>query len=158
MWFKNKNTNQKLTKSVTVYLSDLHRQIIIAPRYATNDRVLYEQDICTLLSYPIDCLQLGSEVLRNFNMFALKDKNLRDQRLTDWPAFKYSKMKSVKAFEKTFTGIEIYGNNESNIIISIQTPIISDSDLLITSSISVNASKEAIGNLIIKVYNKALLA
>jgi hypothetical protein len=157
MWFKNKKTNQKLRKSVTVYLSDLRRQIILAPRYTTNDKVLYEQDICTVLSYPIDFVQLGDEVLRNFNMFALKDKNLRDQKLKDWPAFKYSKMKSVKSFEKAFSRVDIYGNNESNIIISIEAPITSDSDLLITSSISVNSGKEAIGKLIIKVYNKALL-
>ena len=144
-------------KSVTIYISDLKRQIIIAPRYFNNAGILYEQDTCTLLTFPVDYFQLGNEMLRNFDMFTLKDQNLREFKLTDWPAFKCSKLKSVKSFNNLFHRIDIDGTNESNIIIYIESPVSGDKDLFIKATISTNNTKEAIGELIMKVYQKALL-
>jgi hypothetical protein len=155
MFFKKNTINRKLKKSVAIYISDSRGQIIIAPQYVNNAGIRYEQETCTVLNFPIDFLQLGEETLRNFSMFDLKDKNLRDQKRTDWPAFKYSKMKSVKSFEEAFKMVAISGNNESNIIISIETPIVADNDLNIRSWVSTTVSKEEIGKRIIKVYQKA---
>jgi len=142
-------------KSVTIYISDLKRQIIIAPRYFNNAGILYEQDTCTLLTFPVDYFQLGNEMLRNFDMFTLKDQNLREYKLTDWPAYKCSKLKSVKSFKDLYHRIDIDGNNESNIIISIESPVSGDKDLFIKATISTSNRKEAIGELVMKVYQKA---
>jgi hypothetical protein len=149
-------TRRKFKKSVAVYISQLKNQIIVCPSYINDAGIVYEQETCTLLDFPIGHSVLGEEVVRNFNLFGLKDKNLRDQKLTDWPAFKHSKIKSVKLFEEAFFKINVTGNNESNIILSVEADLASDGDFQLASSISAYANKEAIGAIIIKVYQKAL--
>jgi hypothetical protein len=154
MFFK--TNNLKIRKSVTVYISESKGQIIIAPKYVNKAGISYEQDICTLMQYPINDVLLGAETLRNFNLFCLKDKNLRDQKLTDWPAFKYSKLKTVKQFEAVFSRISIDGLNEANISISIEACFANDNDLIIKSITSANeANNENIGKQIMKVYRHA---
>jgi hypothetical protein len=157
MFFKKSNANKKLKKSVAIYISQLHKQVIICPRHINNAGLRYEQENCTLLNFPVDYTTLGDEVLRNFDLFSLKDKNLRDQKRTDWPAFKCSKLKTVKSFEDTFLSMNIAGNNESNIILSIEAPLSGHDDIIINSNISSGPlNKKAIGERIIKVYNLAI--
>jgi hypothetical protein len=157
MFFKKRNTNQKLKKSVAIHISQLHKQVIICPRYINDAGIMYEQENCTLLNFPVDYATLGDEVLRNFNLFSLKDKNLRDQKRTDWPAFKCSKLKTVKSFEDTFLPMNIDGNNESNIILSIEAPLSGHDDITLNSNISSSPlNKKAIGERVIKVYNLAI--
>jgi hypothetical protein len=109
-----------------------------------------------LLNLPVDHLELGNEVLRNFHQFAIKDKNLRNHKITDWPAFKCSKSKSVRSFEETFTYISISGNNERNLMLCIEAPLSGDDDIFITSRISSGpGNKEEIGEIIMRVYDIA---
>jgi len=149
--------NKKIKKSVALYISTVHNQIIVCPRFVNNAGIIYEQEICTLLDFSQDATTIGNEVLRNFNLFALKDKNLRDLKRTDWPAFKCSKLKTIKSFEESFLFIDIAGNNESNIILSNEAPMARHDNMFITSNISSSPSnKQEIGQRIMQVYNIAI--
>ena len=157
MFFKKRNANQQFKKSVAIYISQLHNQVIICPRYINDAGLIYEQENCTLLKLPLDYSTLGDEVLRNLDLFSLKDKNLRDQKRTDWPAFKHSKLKSIKSFEEAFLAMNISGNNQSNIILSIEAPLSGHDDISIKSNISSSPlHKKAIGERIFKVFNIAI--
>ncbi len=148
--------NRELQKSVTLYISKAHNKIIVCPRCVNNAGIIYEHEPCTLLNFPPDHSVLGEEVLRNFHLFGLKDKNLRDQKKSDWPAFKSSGLKTIKSFEDSFVPIFISGNNESNIMLSIEAPLAGHEDTFITSSISsAYPNKEKIGERIVRVYNTA---
>jgi hypothetical protein len=157
MFFKKSNKDLRLKKSISIYVSHHHKQIIICPKYINDAGITYEQEICTLLTFPIDYATLGDKVLRNFNLFAIKDRNLRDRKISDWPAFKSSQLKTVKSFENEFLSMSVYGNNESNIILSIEAPLSGHDDITVNSNISSSPSyKEAIGERIIKVYDLAI--
>lgn len=90
------------------------------------------------------------------NRFSLKDINLRDKKITDWPSFKHSKSKSVRAFEQEYIHISIDSSNEYNLIIKIEGFPCKDSELTIKSTISFNADKEEVGKRILKVYEACL--
>lgn len=151
---KEKATTSK--KLVAIYISQMRNQIIIAPYHKNNSGICYEQNNVTSLSYDAEPSRIGEEVVRNFHLFSFKDRDLRDRKSTDWAAFKLSKVRSVKSFEKEYLKISVGGANESNITLQIEAQLISDEQLEISSGISATADKRAIGELILKVYRKAI--
>jgi hypothetical protein len=151
--FKKSAINKEIIKRVSLYISDKEQQIIIAPIYRNNAGIYYEQETCTTVKYPLDYVILADEIINHLTLFALKDKNLRDEKLSDWPAYKASKLKSVKTFEKSYLKIEIAGANEANIILVFEGVSLLDHDLTIKSSISLYANKTSIGKLVMKIYS-----
>lgn len=152
MLFKKK----KLAKHCSVYISDKHEQIIIASRHINKAGVMYEQENCRILHKSASFSELGKEIIENMNMFSLKDNNLRETKLTDWPSFKHSKSKAVSAFEQEYINISVDSCNEYNLIIDIQGFPYKDSELKIKSTISFYAEKEEIGKRIMKIYEACL--
>ena len=148
MLFKKK----KLAKHCSVYISDKYEQIIIAPLHVNKAGIIYEQENCRTILKSSSVGQLGIEVIESMNMFSLKDVNLRDTKLTDWPSFKHSKSKSVRAFEQEYIHISVDSCNEFNLIIDIEGFPYKGSELTIKSTISFFADKEEIGKKIMKVY------
>jgi hypothetical protein len=104
----------------------------------------------------ISAFELGAEVIESMNQFSVKDTNLRDTKLTDWPAFKHSKSTTVKAFEKEYIYISIRNCNEYNLIVDIEGLPYKESELKIKSTISFYADKDKIGERILKVYEACL--
>jgi hypothetical protein len=146
----------KLAKRCSVHISAKYEQIIIALRHVNKAGIIYEQENCRTIPKSSSVGELGIEVIENMNMFSLKDVNLRDTKLTDWPSFKYSKSKSVRAFEQEYIHISIDSCNEYNLIIDIEGFPYKDSELTIKSTISFFADKEEIGKKIMKVYEACL--
>jgi len=152
MLFKKK----KLAKHCSIYISDKHEQLIIAPRYINKAGIIYEQENCRIMPKSISAEELGREVIECMNMFSVKDVNLLDTKLTDWPSYKHSKSKSVRAFEQEYIHISVDSCNEYNLIIDIEGFPYKDSELTIKSTISFFADKENIGKKIMKVYETCL--
>jgi hypothetical protein len=153
MFFKKSTKIQATVKAVSLFISDKEKQIIIAPLYKNNDGIYYEQETCASIKYPLDYSILGEEIIKNLNLFIIKDKNLRDQKTSDWPAYKASKQKTKKAFQENYLRIWIAGANESNIILVFEGASLLDSDLIIKSSLSSSANKNSIGKKAMKIYN-----
>ena len=156
MIFNKTKDKKELTKRLAIYISDKHRQIIIAPRHANKAGIIYEQEKCVTLDSSVSSLDLGTEVINNLNLFSLKDVNLRDNKPSDWPAFKHSKSKSVRTFEHEYIYIYVDSCNEYNLTIEIQGLPYKTSELTINSTISFYADKDEIGKRIMKVYEACL--
>lgn len=155
--FKHKNSKTiGLTKCATVYISDKHKHIIIAPRHENDAGILYEQKECYSADYPIDLKVLGDEIIRNLNKYSVKDTNLRDSKSSDWPAYKHSKCKTIVSFEKDYVPVFIRSANDSNLILTLEGRPFKDSELTVNSSISFHADKEEIGNRVNNIYQSCL--
>ena len=149
--------NKNLTKSISIYISDKHKQIIIAPRYQNESGIIYEQENCFITEYPIDLIVFGTEVIKSLNQYSIKDNSLRDYKTTDWPAFKNSKSKSVVGFENEYINITINSANDSNLILIIEGRPFKTSELTINSTISFYADKQELGQRIDDVYQACLI-
>ena len=152
MFFKKK----ELAKQIAIYISEKHKQLIIAPMHKNNAGILFEQEQCFVTDYPTNSTNLGSEVISNLNSFSIKDVNLRDHKSTDWSAFKHSKAKSVRAFKQDYIYISVRSVNDSNLILEMKGVPFENSELTINSRISFQADKEKIGQRIVRVYESCL--
>lgn len=152
MLFKKK----KLAKRCSVYISDKHGEVIIAPQHVNNAGIFYEQENCRVISKPFDTEELGRVVMECMDMFSLKDANLRNTKITDWTSFTQSKSKSVRAFEQEYLYISIGSCNKNNLLIDIEGFPNKDSELTIKTTISFFADKNEIGKKVLKVYETCL--
>ncbi|QEC74985.1 hypothetical protein [Mucilaginibacter ginsenosidivorax] len=155
-FFNKKTINSSHVKHVSLYISEQEEKIIIAPLYKNNAGIYYEQEKCSVLKFPAEATILGDEVIKSFHLFKLQDKNLRDQKLKDWPAFIHSKLKTVKAFESLYFKIRIDGVNAGNIFINIEGNTTTDNDMIIKSSLPATTDTKAIGERIMKVYKACI--
>jgi hypothetical protein len=155
-FFNKKSVNNGPVKRVSLYISEQEKKIIIAPLYKNNAGIYYEQEKCSVLKFPTDATILGDEVIKNFHLFKVQDKNLRDQKLKEWPAFIHSKLKTVKAFETLYFKIGIDGINAGNIFINIEGETIADNDIIIKSSLPATTDTKAIGERIIRIYKSCI--
>lgn len=104
---------------IAVDLSEEYRKILIAPFFVDESWLRYEQEDVEVLSFDVTDELLGESIKRSLKNFAEKNKYLTKRNLTDWPAFKASKLKTVKEFEKKYSRISISGLNEANIFLAM---------------------------------------
>lgn len=152
MLFKRKSVRHPLKKEISVYISDKHNHLIIAPRFENKAGILYEQPICFATNELTNYDSLGTAMISNLNLFAIKDANLRDAKLDDWPAFKHSLVKTVKAFEQDYIAIYVSSANKSNLILLIEGLPYKESKLTIKSTISFHAELKDLGERLMEVY------
>jgi hypothetical protein len=143
-------------KRLNIYISQKYHQIIFAPTHNNFAGINYEQDECFAYDFPMPESEIGETVINCWNLFSIKDKNLRDGKLSDWPAFKKSKAKTIRSFEFDYIRLSLRGANEANIILVIEGLPNKDSDLWITSTISPYTEKINIGDRIVKVFAACL--
>ncbi|PXV59456.1 hypothetical protein CLV62_13528 [Dysgonomonas alginatilytica] len=153
----------KLTKSVHIYISGQKEQLIIAPQYVDKSGLIIEQEECFVYEYPVNSTKLGEELFRCINLFYYKDENIRIEKDSDWPAFKHSKCKTMKAFMNEYILISVSSTNDGNIILKMEGHPYKDSLLTINSTISCylggTLSKkraDELGNRIFLVYEACL--
>ncbi|MBK7215023.1 MAG: hypothetical protein IPH88_17375 [Bacteroidales bacterium] len=155
MLFKRFRKLKQLKKIASVYVSDKHNHIIIVPRYENETGVYYEQEACLSFEMPLNPLDLGTEVIKALNNYCFREAPA-SLKLTDWPAFKAGKSRSVSAFEKEYIYIHVGSLNVSNLVLEICGYPEKDSELTINSTISFFAPREELGARIMKVYATCL--
>ena len=141
----------KLIKSATVYISPGYNRIIIAPKHINQDGIQYEQDACFVYELNVNEEKLGTEIINCLNLYSYKEAQLQFLKRSDWPAFRYSNLKTIKTFQENYIGIDVSGVNDSNLILRIECPI-GKTDLLISSYISFNTTKVEIGRRVRDVF------
>jgi hypothetical protein len=150
MLFRRTKTQSHI-KSVNIYASSKHSQIIFAPISKNYAGIRYEQDECFSYDFPISDLLLGEYALKYFHLFNIKDKNLREHKPTHWPALRNSKVKTVRNYEADYIRVSVTGLDENNHTLRIEGLPYKDSDLSVTSMISAHTKPINVGDQINKV-------
>jgi hypothetical protein len=147
----------KIIKSVTVYISKNHCEIIIAPNYKEPKAgYCYEQDICEIIDLKSSSEIIGESIKRNFNKFDIKKNTNTNRNKSDWSAFKSSKEKTMIGFEKNYQRISVRGITEYNDSFKIETVLNYVSKIELTTTISAHCENSELGNRIIKIFNSEI--
>ncbi|MEO5776014.1 MAG: hypothetical protein ABIQ27_03860 [Flavobacterium sp.] len=145
---------KRIVKTVTVYISNKHSEIIIAPISTEKNRPGYyfEQETCEVIDLKSSPEIIGEAIKRNFNKFRIA-KNNNSGKVTDWPGLKTSKEKTKVGFEKNYTRISVTGCNEYNISFEIETILNYQSEIDLITTISAYGDNSKLGTRILKIYN-----
>ena len=142
----------KVIKSVSVYLSEKHSEIIVTPiSKEPNNGYHYEQNECEIIKLDSSLEIIGNTIKRNFDKFNIKRKKEMGNQ-SDWPAFKLSKEKSIRGFNENYTRISIRGLTDRNNTLRIETILNLPIEIDLCSTISAHCEPSELGNRVLKMF------
>jgi hypothetical protein len=105
-----------MIRAARLFLSDATRPAIIAAMHQQEPKgVWYEQDSAEVLVDSRNEQELAAAVRRAIERFSYKKRNFRSHKLTDWPAFRASKCRSIAAFESAYNCMWVKSLNEAEL-------------------------------------------
>lgn len=156
--FKPPEPELKIIKSVSVYISEKHSEIIIAPiSKEPKASYRYEQENCEVIDLYAATELIGEAVKRNFDKFNVKEKKEGMGKKSDWPALKASKEKSGRGFEEKYRRISVRGLTDRNNTLKIETVLNLPSKIELTTTISANSEPSELGNRILKMFRSEII-
>ncbi|MEE9432153.1 MAG: hypothetical protein V3V16_13975 [Melioribacteraceae bacterium] len=155
--FKPPEPELKVIKSVTVYLSEKHSKIIIAPiSKEPKAGYQYEQKDCEVIELDSSMEIIGKAIKRNFDKYNIEEKKTGMGNKSDWPAFKSSKEKSMRGFEEKYRRISIRGLTDRNNSLRIETVLNLPIEIDLTSTISAHCEPSELGNRVLKMFRSEI--
>jgi hypothetical protein len=133
---------------VGVYFSEADRQIIVAPNFVNNDGMYFEQESPVLLPLDTSLALLGHYTLRAFMAFDKHEWDGNPRKLSEWPAYKVSKAKSVKKFQERYMYMRIFTINAN---IRVEALPRHDAEIFVTRYV-VSNDNQTFGKQIMDVY------
>jgi len=144
-------------KLTTVYISEKHSEIIVAPYFKDSENGFnYEQPNCDIIDLNSSLEEIGLTVKRNFDKFDIKKKELGNGNKSDWPAFKASKEKSMRGFEEKYRRISVSGITDRNNSLRLETVLNLPIKIELTSTISAHCEPSDLGNRILKMFRSEI--
>ena len=104
---------RRAPRCVNVYLSV--ENAIVAPMHRNIAGVYFEQDVAVVVTDLHDASALGREFRKAFDRFSIRDKNLRNHRRSDWPAWQASGLRTIKEFERRYRVVRCHGVDDDNL-------------------------------------------
>jgi hypothetical protein len=89
------------------YIPRSNKDFIVTAVAVNDDGILYEPGLATLISASASAAELGQEVIRTLNRFGNQHRNLRDYKKSEWPAFRASGLRTIRAFEADYECIAV---------------------------------------------------
>jgi|GEM_PF-1207722 hypothetical protein len=152
--FKVHEPELKVVKSLSIYISEKHSEIILAPQSRESKAGYgFEQEKCEVIDLKSSTEIIGEAVKRNFNKYNIAENKSVTGKMADWPALKASKEKTKVGFEKNYVRLYISGINEYNYSLNIETILNYPSGIELTTTITAKSENVDIGNKILKIFN-----
>ncbi len=139
-----------LKQFARVFIAKSDERTIVATIHQNELGVWYEDESPTVLEPASSAEQVGRAVREAMRKTSVRPKDLRSHKLTDWPCFKASRLRSVRQFEDRYIAIRVRGANEANIIAVVTGSPEKDAPLDVTTTASM--SDEPLGVAIIQVF------
>lgn len=116
---------------------DESKAIIVTLHFAEKGGVLIEHSEPAIITDPIETNRHGNAFLSALRKTSMKNsENLRNRKLTDWPAFRASKALSSRQFELNSIPLIVSGADDANLIYTIEGVPFKDAELHIISSVT----------------------
>lgn len=150
------NGEQKPTEAIRkfarVFIARSGSKAIAVGMHMNENDVWYEDDVPTVLNKPFTDEDLGNAIAEAMRKTDRRARNARDNKLTDWPAFKASGERSIRKFEDSFIELSIQGANAANLVAIVTGNPEKDAVLQVTSTISTGVVPAELGERVQHVY------
>ena len=137
----------------TVFINRSGEPAIVVAQHYNGPRGFLVEDESPIVLPEVDPPEaLGTAVLAALRATSIRAaRNYRNRKLTDWPAFRASGARSVRAFEQDFIRLHISGASSANIIYGIEGWPNKNARLRVTREVS-TGSPAAMGEACIDVW------
>jgi hypothetical protein len=148
---------EPLRKFARVFIARSGFRAIVVGMHTNEHDIWSEDDSPTVLNKPFTAEELGNAIAEAMGRTdRINGKNLREGKLTDWPAYKASGERTVRKFDESFIEISVEGANPANLIAVITGIPQKDANLQVTSTISTGVVPAELGDRVLEVYKSCL--
>ena len=127
--------------------------MVVAPRCVNDAGLIYEQDAPVVLPLATPLAELGHQARAALLAFRHKHRDLGNLRQTEWPAYRASKARSLKAFHAQFVYLDIETVNANLRVTGFP---IGERHLFVGSYLAPVRDDEALGTLLFRVFGSCL--
>jgi hypothetical protein len=125
---------------------------IIAALYRSHG-IWTEQDSPEVLTEWREPERLAAAAPRAIERFSVKDVDLRNKKLTDWPSFRASRFRTVRAFQSTYNSIWLESLNEAELFYDASMEPWDEPDIVLHVTISRGAAGAELGRKLLKLVD-----
>ena len=141
-----------MQKTARVFVRRDGGRAIVVAMHRNENGVYFEADQTAVQDAPLNDVEIGTTVFQALGSSSLQQKDLRDVKSTDWPAYRASGAPSVREFEADYIYLEVEGANDANLIYAITGSPNNGSDLEVRGTVSSACAPAGIGKMVMKVY------
>jgi len=141
-----------MTHNAHIYIRRDAGRAILVTVHTNQDGIGFEHDTPTTIESPIAPDRLGDVARSAASATDKRDKQLRNMKPTDWPAYRSSGAKSVRQFQEEFIALQMAAANDSNLVYVITGRPVQGYALEVSASIASSAPASEIGKLVMRVY------
>jgi hypothetical protein len=124
---------------------------IIAPVHFNSAGILYEQSD-PLVAKDTDWEAVVQTLRAALERFSFREANLREQRLTDWPSYQASGVRSVCQFQSDYLCIQIRAVNEAELFYDALSQPLGEPDITLHVTLNPYGSDGEIARLLARLH------
>jgi hypothetical protein len=145
------NPREAIKKFARVFISKSGSPAIVVGMQVDERDLWYEHENPVILRHPFTAEDLGNAVAQEMRKTNRRATKL-EKKITEWPAFKASGLRSLRKFEESFIEISVQSVNAANLSAIITGSPEKEAILLVTSTISTGVITTEFGDRILQVY------
>jgi hypothetical protein len=144
--------NSNTLREARLYLPLKEGLAIVAPIYCNMESLNYEQESPIVVRDWRVPEALASAFRKAIERFERKDRDLRGDKPTDWPAYNASRCRSVRDFKATYQAIFIQAANAEELYYEARTRPAGVEEIELCVGLPRHASDTEIGRKLLHVY------
>jgi hypothetical protein len=125
-----------MLRKAHIYLAANSKPAIIAALHHNRDGICYEQDeVLTVPEWRAN-ESLVSVVRSALDRFSFHDRNLRDQKVSDWGAYRASPCRSVREFQRSYLCLSVRPVNEAELFYIFEVQPFNEEEITLSATAS----------------------
>ncbi len=105
---------KSMLRSANLYLSA--ERAIVAACHHNADGIRYEQEDPIIVDHWQNGESITVALRTALERFSFRERNLRDTKKSDWPAYTVSGMRKISDFERAYLAVSIFACNEAGVL------------------------------------------
>jgi hypothetical protein len=142
-----------MVRAARIYVAEAAKPAIVAALHRTHHSVWTEQDSAEVVTDWREPEKFAAAVRRAIERFSVKDVDLRHKKLTDWPSFRASGCRSVRAFQSTYNSIWLKSLNEAELFYDASMEPWEESDIALHVTINRGSPDAEMGRKLLKLVD-----
>ena len=130
-------------------------RFIVAATHFTRDGIHVEQPAPVVLEVARP-VELGMAFRTAFDACSRREVDLSAWKKSDWPAFRASGLRSIKAFEREYTAMQCVGLNPSNAVVRASAQCPDDPELELSIAFNPLLDPGQVGERLLRLARRAM--
>lgn len=141
-----------MLKQAHIYLADDTKPVIVAAIHHNRDGICYEQDEAVIVPGWRNSTSLVAALRSALQRFSFHDRDLRGLKLSEWPAYRASRCRSVADFQSSYFCITVRAANEAELCYIAEARPLDESEISLCVTIDRYGDDET-GRKLLRLYD-----